>query len=57
LRTCLDRLEADGIIRRCDPDIVAARIKRADRRPQDWDLNLGLARDDLPTDEAHEPEC
>jgi hypothetical protein len=38
VRTCLDRLEAGGIIARCDPDIVAARIKRADRRPQGWDL-------------------
>ncbi len=47
VRTCLDRLEAEGIISPCDPDIVAARIKRADRRPQGWDLNLSLARDDL----------
>jgi pyocin large subunit-like protein len=38
VRTCLDRLEAGGIIRPCDPDLVAARIKRADRRPQGWDL-------------------
>ena len=47
VRTCLDRLEAAGIISPCDPDIVAARIKRADRRPQGWDLNLSLVRDDL----------
>jgi hypothetical protein len=47
VRTCLDRLEADGIISPCDPDIVAARIKRADRCPQGWDLHLGLVRDDL----------
>jgi Helix-turn-helix domain len=47
VRTCLDRLEAEGIISPCDPDIVAARIKRADRRPQGWDLNLSLVRDDL----------
>ena len=47
VRTCLDRLEAEGIIRPCDPDIVAARIKRADRRPQGWDLNLSLIRADL----------
>jgi hypothetical protein len=32
VRTCLDRLEATSIIRTCDPDIVAARIKRTDRR-------------------------
>jgi hypothetical protein len=42
MHTCLDRLEAAGIITPCDPDIVAARIKRADRRPQGWDLNLNL---------------
>jgi Helix-turn-helix domain len=47
VRTCLDRLAAEGIIAPCDPGIVAARIKRADRRPQGWDLNLGLVRDDL----------
>jgi hypothetical protein len=47
VRTCLDRLEAEGIISPCDPDIVAARIKRADRRPQGWDLNLTLVCDDL----------
>jgi len=47
VRTCLDRLEAEGIISPCDPGIVAARIKRADRRPQGWDLNLCLARHDL----------
>ena len=28
VRTCLDRLEAEGIILACDPDIIAARIKR-----------------------------
>jgi Helix-turn-helix domain len=47
VRTCLDRLEAESIIMPCDPDIVAARIKRADRLPQGWDLNLGPVRDDL----------
>src|SRR6266576_1941144 len=47
VRTCLDRLEAEGIISPCDPDIIAARIKRADRRPQGWDMNLSLVRDDL----------
>jgi Helix-turn-helix domain len=34
VRTCLDRLEATSIIRPCDPDIVAARIKRTDRLPR-----------------------
>jgi hypothetical protein len=47
IRTRLDRLQAAGIITRCDPDIIAARIKRADRRPQGWDLDLSLARGDL----------
>ena len=47
VRTCLDPLEAEDIISPCDPDIVAARIKRADRRPQGWDLNLSLVRHDL----------
>jgi hypothetical protein len=47
VRTCPDRLEAAGVVWPCDPGIVAARIKRADRRPQGWDLNLSLVRDDL----------
>ncbi len=47
VRTCLDRLEVAGIVSPCDPGIVAARIKRADRRPQGWNLNLSLVRDDL----------
>ena len=47
MRTCLDRLEAGGIIRPCDPDIVAARIKRAGPRPPGWDLDLSLIRGDL----------
>ena len=53
VRTCLDRLAAEGIISPCDPGIVAARIKRADRRPQGWDLNLSLVRHDL--DDAAAP--
>jgi len=47
VRTCLDRLAAEGIIHPCDPDIVAARIKRADRRPKAWDMDLSLIRGDL----------
>jgi hypothetical protein len=39
VRTCLDRLEGAGTIRPCDPDIVAAPIKRADRRSKGWDLD------------------
>jgi hypothetical protein len=56
VRTCLDRLEADGIIRPCDPDIIAARIKRADRRPKGWDLDLSLVRDDLDEPGAAAPD-
>ena len=47
MRTCLDRLAAAGIIAPCGLGIVAARIKRADHRPQGWDLHLNLVRDDL----------
>jgi len=46
VRTCLDRLEPEGIITPCTPGIIAARIKRADRRPQGWNLNLHLVRDE-----------
>ena len=52
VRTCLDRLEADGTIRPCDPAIVAARIRRADRRPKGWDLDLTLIRGDLTEADA-----
>ncbi len=51
VRTALDRLEADGIIRPCDPAIVAAKIKRADQRPQGWDLAMHLVRDDLDAED------
>jgi hypothetical protein len=47
IRTALDRLEEAGLIRPCAPEIVAARIRRADRRPQGWDLDLSQVRDDL----------
>jgi hypothetical protein len=56
VRTCLDRLAGEGIIAPCDPGIVAARIKRADRRPQGWDLNLSLIRDDLDVAAVTVPE-
>src|SRR5262249_6987137 len=48
VRTCLDRLQAAGIVSPCDPGIVAARIKRADRRPQGWDLRLAWSAMTLP---------
>ena len=47
MQTALRRPEAEGIIRPCNPAVVAAKIKRADRRPQGWDLAMGLIRDDL----------
>jgi len=47
VRTCPGRLDAEGIIRPCDPDIVAARIKHADRRTKGWGLHLAQVRDDL----------
>ncbi|GLZ29365.1 hypothetical protein Lesp02_15550 [Lentzea sp. NBRC 105346] len=40
VRATLDRLHALRLIKRSDPDIVAAHIKRADRRPQGWDLAM-----------------
>jgi hypothetical protein len=52
VRTCLDRLEAGGIIQACDPDIIAAQIKRADRRPKGWDLDLSLIRADITDTEV-----
>jgi hypothetical protein len=36
----LRALEELGLIRPSDPEIVAAHIKRADRRPQGWDLAM-----------------
>jgi hypothetical protein len=47
VRACLSRLEAEGVIIPCDPAIIAARIRRADRRPRGWDLNLARIRSDL----------
>ncbi|MET9241268.1 helix-turn-helix domain-containing protein [Nonomuraea sp. NPDC003709] len=51
VRTALDRLEAEYIIRPCDPAIVAAHIKRGDRRPQGWDLAMERVRTDLKPQE------
>jgi hypothetical protein len=47
LCTCLDRLQAHGVISPCDPGHRRGAIKRADWRPQGWDLNLGVIRQDL----------
>ena len=51
VRTALDRLEELGVIVPCDPAILAAKIKRADRRPNGFDLNYEMVRDDLTDDE------
>lgn len=40
VRRCVQRLLALGVIRPSDPDIVAAYIKRGDRRPNGYDLVL-----------------
>jgi hypothetical protein len=50
VRTALDRLEDKGTIKPCDPDVLAAKIKRADRRPNGYDLCMDLVRDDLDTE-------
>jgi hypothetical protein len=47
VRTALDRLEAARVISPCDPAIVAVHIRRADHRPQGWNLDLALIRPDL----------
>ncbi len=57
VRACLGRLEAAGLIRPCDPAVVAARIKRADRRPRGWDLDLSLVRDDLAEEDVAALAC
>jgi hypothetical protein len=51
VRTALDRLEGDQVITPGDPDVVAAKIKRADRRTQGYGLNMNLIREDLTGDE------
>lgn len=38
VRQHLEALEKAGILRRCDPSIVAAHIKRTDRRPIGYDI-------------------
>jgi hypothetical protein len=51
VRTALDRLQAAGLITPCSSEIVAAHIRRADRRPQGWDLDLAQVRADLTSEE------
>jgi len=43
-----------GLIRPCDRAVVAARLKRADRRPRG---DLGLIRDDLAEEDVVALEC
>lgn len=45
IRHHLDLLEEQGVIRRCDPRIVAAYIKRVDRRPVGFDLCMSGVRE------------
>ncbi|MFI9845083.1 helix-turn-helix domain-containing protein [Nonomuraea sp. NPDC051941] len=45
VREYLDVLEDAGVITPGDPAVVAAWIKRGDRRPQGWDLNMTLTRE------------
>lgn len=40
VRQHLDALESSGVIRRCDQSIVAAYIKRTDRRPVGYDIMI-----------------
>ena len=47
VRTALDRLESARMTMPCAPEIIAARMRRADRRPQGRDLDVSLIRDDL----------
>lgn len=58
VRKAINRLHAFGVIKPCDPALISARIKRADRRPQGWDLALDQIRDDLTEDDlaALEPQ-
>lgn len=51
IRSKLVELEELGVIYRCDPRIVAAYIPRHDRRPQGWNLALGL-RNEVQEEQA-----
>jgi hypothetical protein len=57
---CLERLASEGIIRPGNPDIVAAHIRRADRRTLPWDLalervNVNLSNEDIAMLEGQFP--
>lgn len=49
VRSQLDALEAAGVIVRCDPEVVARHIRRADRRPVGYDLQLHVKREVQPS--------
>jgi hypothetical protein len=51
VRYCLDRLEKDGVMRPCDEAVIAAHIKRGDRRPKGWDLAMERIRTDLTAEQ------
>lgn len=44
VRRCLQQLTDLGVIRLADPDVVAAHIRRADRRPTGYDLLMTARR-------------
>lgn len=52
VQKCLRRLEEAKLITPCRPEIIAAHIARADRRPNGWNLDLSLLRDDLTEDDV-----
>lgn len=56
VRTAIDRLADEKVILPGDPAIVAAFIKRGDRRPEVWDLDLTLIRDDLTPEDIADLE-
>jgi helix-turn-helix protein len=55
VRGLLRELETLGLITGSDPEIVAAYIRRADRRPNGYDLNLSLTTVDNSTNPVDNP--
>lgn len=49
VRSALHTLEELGLITPSDPGVLAAHIKRADRRPKGWDLDLAATAAPAPT--------
>lgn len=50
VRQHLDALEKSGILRRCDPSIVAAHIRRTDRRPIGYDIVMDEVQEAHPAE-------